>query len=406
MGCKGLKGMQLSTISVKPKQWSPWPYFESDEIAAATAVLASGKVNYWTGQEGRQFEAEFAAYCGTSHAIALTNGTVAIELALKAAGVGPGDEVIVTPRSFMASASSPVIIGARPVFADVDRDSGNLTATTIERVLTPNTKAVILVHLAGWACDMHAIMDLAKERDLLVIEDCAQAHGATYHGRRVGSIGHVNTWSFCQDKIMTTCGEGGMITTNDPELADFCWSYKDHGKSYDAVYHREHQPGYRWLHEDFGTNWRMIEVQAAMGRIALEKLNKWSDQRQQHAGIYQEAFRGVDGLRVPIVPSTMRHAYYRFYGYIQPDSLKSGWSRDRIMQEINAQGVPCFVGSCSELYREKAFVDAGLAPSNPLPVAKELGETSLSWLLHPTLSEEEVRQMAEVSRSVIVGATR
>ena len=255
--------------------FAPWPHFAPDEIEAAAKVLQSGKVNYWTGQEGRLFEREFADYVGTKHAIALHNGTVALELALYAMGVGEGDEVITTPRTFIASASAAVMRGARPVFADVDPESGLITAETIERAITPRTKAIIVVHLAGWPADMDAIMALARKHNLWVIEDCAQAHGARYKGRSVGSIGHAGAWSFCQDKILTTGGEGGMLTLNDDELWSKAWSFKDHGKSYDAVYNRQHPPGFRWLHEDFGTNWRMLEVQSAIGRVILRKLDGW-----------------------------------------------------------------------------------------------------------------------------------
>ena len=198
--------------------FSPWPSFTVEEADAARAVLLSNKVNYWTGTECRNFETEFAAWCGTAHAVALANGTLALDVALKALGIGPGDEVVVTPRTFMASISCVVTAGATPVFADVDPDSGNLTAATIAAVLTPRTRAVIVVHLAGWPCDMDPIMALADQHGLKVIEDCAQAHGARYKGRSVGCMGHVGAWSFCQDKIMTTGGEGGMVTTNDAEI--------------------------------------------------------------------------------------------------------------------------------------------------------------------------------------------
>ncbi|NLC10461.1 MAG: DegT/DnrJ/EryC1/StrS aminotransferase family protein, partial [Gammaproteobacteria bacterium] len=231
--------------------FSPWPSFSEEEANAVRDVVLSNKVNYWTGQEGREFEQEFAAWSGTQHAIALMNGTVALDVALQALGVGKGDEVIVTSRTFLASVSSIVNAGAVPVFAEVDVDSQNITAATIAAVLTPRTRAIICVHLAGWPCDMDPIMQLAEQHNLFVIEDCAQAHGATYKGKPVGSIGHVGAWSFCQDKIMTTGGEGGMVTTNDTDLWKTMWALKDHGKSWDAVYEREHAPGFRWLHESF-----------------------------------------------------------------------------------------------------------------------------------------------------------
>lgn len=369
-------------------------------------VILSNRVNYWTGQEGRKFETEFAAWAGTSHAIALANGTVALDLALAGLGIGEGDEVVVTPRTFLASISCVVNAGATPVFADIDPDTQCMTAESIQAVLTPRTRAVICVHLAGWPCDMDPIMALARQHDLYVIEDCAQAHGARYRGRQVGSIGHVGAWSFCQDKIMTTGGEGGMVTTNDPELWKRMWAYKDHGKSWDAVYEREHPPGYRWLHESFGTNWRMIEVQAAIGRIQLRRMAEWHEARVRRANRIWETARGLPGLRVPTVPDDIQHAAYKCYVFLQPEALAPGWSRERIMQAIQDKGVPVYTGSCSEVYLEKAFDGTGWRPAQRLPVAQDLGETSLMFLVHPTLTDAEIDQTCEALVSVLRDATR
>lgn len=387
-------------------QWPGWPVFAEDERAAADAVLASGRVNYWTGDEGKLFEREYGEYLCVPHAIALANGTLALELALRCWGIGPGDEVVVTPRSFMASVSCVVLQGATPVFADVDRDSGNLTAESIERVLTARTRAVIPVHLAGWPCDMAPIMDLARSRGLRVLEDCAQSHGARYLGAPVGSIGDAGAFSFCQDKIITTAGEGGLLATRDEALWRRAWAFKDHGKDWDAVYKRQHAPGFRWLHESFGTNWRLTESQAAIGRLQLRKLPAWREARARNAATYIEAFSGLTGLRVPLPPGEMDHAWYKFYAYVQPEALKAGWSRDRLMAEITARGAPCFSGSCSEIYLEKAFDGTGLRPGERLPVARELGETSLMFLVHPTLTAEQAARMARVAADVVRGASR
>ncbi len=380
--------------------FSPWPYFAPDEIEAAMEVLRSGKVNYWTGDEGRQFEQEFAASVGCKYAIAVANGTVALEVCLKALGIGPGDEVITTSRTFIASASCVVTVGARPVIVDVDRDSQNLTPETISARITPRTKAIIAVHLAGWPCEMDEILQVAREHGLKVVEDCAQAQGARYKDRPIGSLGDTAAFSFCQDKIMTTGGEGGMVTTNDPGLWDRAWSYKDHGKSYDAVYNREHPVGFRWLHESFGTNGRMTEMQAAIGRIALRKVPSWVETRRRYAAMLNEKLSQVRGLRLVIPPEHVHHAYYKYYAFVCPEELKEGWNRDRIMQAICAQGVPCFVGSCSEIYREKAFqVERRKQPR--LPVARELGETSLMFLVHPTLTEAHIERTGHVIEEVM-----
>jgi hypothetical protein len=382
-------------------QFSPWPVFEADEREAAMRPLFSGKVNYWTGQEGREFEKEYAAYTGRSTGIALANGSLAIELALYALGIGQGDEVVTTARTFIASASSAVMRGAVPVIADVDPVSQNITAETIRAQLTPRTKAVICVHLAGWPCDMDAIMKLAEEKGLYVIEDCAQAHGARYKGRPVGSFGHMAAFSFCQDKIMTTGGEGGMLVMDDEALWKKAWAFKDHGKSWDAVYVRKHAPGFRWLHESFGTNWRMTEIQAAIGRVQLRKLDAWVARRRGHAERLTACFQQIPALRVTLPGEDIFHSYYKYYVFVRPEMLRDGWSRDRIMNEIVKQGVPCYSGSCSEIYREKAFTDAGYGPENRLPVAQELGETSLMFLVHPTLTDEEIGKTCAVVEEVM-----
>ncbi|ACK53889.1 DegT/DnrJ/EryC1/StrS family aminotransferase [Thauera aminoaromatica] len=399
--------------------FSPWPSFTTEEADAVRDVLLSNKVNYWTGTECRAFEKEYAAWAGTRYAVALANGTLALDVALHALGIGPGDEVVVTPRTFIASVSCVVNAGATPVFADVDPDSGNLSAETIARVLTPRTRAVICVHLAGWPCDMDPIMALAEQHGLKVIEDCAQAHGARYKGRSVGSIGHVGAWSFCQDKIMTTGGEGGMVTTNDEALWRDMWSFKDHGKSYAAVYEREHPPGFRWLHEGFGTNWRMLEMQAAVGRIQLRRMAAWTAAREAHAEAILAVCRRHAVLRVPefrcnaakcdpgcAARSGCVHAQYKCYAYVNPERLAEGWSRDRIAAEINARGVPCYQGSCSEVYLERAFDDTGWRPAERLPVARALGETSLMWLVHPTLTAAEIDQTCKVVDEVLGLAAR
>jgi dTDP-4-amino-4,6-dideoxygalactose transaminase len=382
-----------------------WPFFGQEEIEAAGAVLASGRVNYWTGEEGRQFESEYSAFVGTRHAVALANGTVALELALHALGVAPGDEVIVPSRTFIATASCAVMRGAIPVVADVDPVSGNLTAETIAPHLSPRTKAIIAVHLAGWPCDMDPIMEVARARDLRVIEDCAQAHGATYKGRAVGSLGNVGTFSFCQDKILSTGGEGGMFTTNDERAWKTAWSFKDHGKSFDAVYHRKHPIGFRWLHESFGTNWRITEMQSAIGRVLLRRLPDSVQIRRRNAAILDREFSKLPVLRVLKPGSDFENSYYKYYAYLRPELLRNGWNRDRIMAAVEAEGVPCSSGGCYEIYREKAF-PAAMRPPKRLPNAAQLGETSLMFQVHPTLTIDDMNAMASAVKKVMTVASR
>jgi dTDP-4-amino-4,6-dideoxygalactose transaminase len=390
--------------------FSPWPCFTSEEADAVASVLRSNRVNYWTGGEAKAFEREFADWTGTRHAVALMNGTVALDAALNALGIGLGDEVVVTPRTFIASASCVVNSGATPVFADVERDGGNISAETILPVLTPRTRAIIVVHLGGYPADMGPIMELAASRGIKVIEDCAQAHGACYRGRRIGSIGDIGAWSFCQDKILTTGGEGGMVTTDDTVLFERIWALKDHGKSREAVHEREHPPGFRWLHESFGTNWRMLEMQAVLGRIQLRRMEGWTAARNANARRVRAALEPLSSptgpVRLPpfVTSRGDTHAYYRYYCYVRPGNLAEGWDRDRIVAEINAADVPCLQGSCSEVYLEKAFEDAGLRPARRLPVAMELGETSLAFLVHPTLTKDEVDKTAETAAAVLRSA--
>ncbi len=380
--------------------FEPWPSFTTEEADAVKNVLLSNKVNYWTGQECRIFEKEFAEFSDTKYAVALANGTVALDVALKALDIGAGDDVIVTSRTFLASASSIVTAGANPVFADVELDSQNISRRTIEAVLTPNTKAIICVHLAGWMCDMDPIMQLATERGIYVIEDCAQAHGAKYKGKAAGSIGHIAAWSFCQDKIMTTGGEGGMVTTNDETLWKKMWSYKDHGKSYDSIYNKQHPPGFRWLHDSFGTNWRMMEMQAVIGRIQLTRMAEWTKKRTENAEKILEAFDGSPFFSVHTPSVDYVHAYYKCYVQVNLEALPDGWSRDRIMQEINSQEVPCFSGSCSEVYLEHAFDGTPWRPEKRLENAQKLGETSLMFLVHPTLSQESIEKTIRAINTV------
>ena len=392
-------------------QFSPWPSFTQEEADAVSQVLLSNKVNYWTGTECREFEKEFAAWAGTDYAVALANGTLALDVALQAMGIGEGDEVIVTPRSFIASVSTVVNAGAMPVFADVDNNTGNISATTIAPKITDKTKAIICVHLAGWPCDMDEIMALAKQHNLWVIEDCAQAHGAKYKGKPVGSIGHVGAWSFCQDKIMTTGGEGGMVTTNDKALWQKMWEYKDHGKNYDSIYHKQHPPGFRWLHDSFGNNWRMMEMQAVIGRIQLKKMAEWTKIRTQNAKILRDALTQFAGeqqfLRIPdiefhqVMGGDSVHAYYKYYVYVRPENLPENINRDSILNALNEKKIPCFSGSCSEIYLEKAFDNHPSRPNARLTVAKELGETSLMFLIHPTLTTTEMQTIATTTVDVL-----
>lgn len=399
----------------------PWPNYSEEEIDAVSLVLRSGKVNYWTGQITKKFEAAFAEWSGTQHSIAVANGTVALDLCLAGLGIGArnggheGDEVIVTPRSFVASASAVVNAGATPIFVDVGINSQNIEAPSIADALTARTRAVICVHLAGWPCDMDAIKAVCEGRNIRFIEDCAQAHGALYKGRPVGGLGDAAAWSFCQDKIMTTGGEGGMVTCNDEALWKRMWSIKDHGKDYDAVHAPAERAGFRWLHRGFGTNWRLTEMQAAIGLIQLERMVDWSEARRRNAMILHSQLRHFatnngpirflthqcDGCSGTCPAQGCHHAWYRAYLFVRQTQLTEGWSRDSLVAELQNVGVPCMQGSCSEIYREGAFENHRSQPPTSLPIAKQLGEESIAFLVHPTIDEEKMTEIAKTAAGII-----
>jgi len=390
-----------------------WPKFDLDEIAVVCKVLESGKVNYWNGEESRKFEKEFSIYHGAKFGVAVANGSVALELALYALGIGHGDEVVVTPRTFIASVSSIVMRNAHPVFVDVDPCSGNITPDTVRKAVNERTRAILIVHLGGWPCDMLGFRKLADEFGLSIIEDCAQAHGARINGRTVGSFGDAACFSFCTDKIMSTGGEGGMVLFHDELAWRRAWSYKDHGKDWDSVYSKtEHMPGFRWLHASFGTNWRLTEMQSAIGRLQLKKLDHWLDRRRINAQVLINGFSGVSGLRVHVPDEHVKHAYYKFYVYVRPELLKSNWNRDRILQAVQGEGIPCMQGICPEVYLEKAFANnasrwtlSGSDPKERLQVAKALGQTSLMFMVHPTLEKENMLKTVEIVAKVMKEAT-
>jgi dTDP-4-amino-4,6-dideoxygalactose transaminase len=385
--------------------FSPWPDYDKAEKQAALDVLNSNQVNYWTGQQGREFEREFALFAESEYAVAVANGTVALDLCWQALAMAPGSEVIVTSRTFLASVSSIVLAGLVPVFADVELDSQNISAKTIKSLITDKTAAILCVHLAGWPCEMDDMLELAKDHNLYIVEDCAQAHGAKYKGRSVGSIGDIGAWSFCQDKIMTTGGEGGMVTMNNKDLWNKVWSFKDHGKAYSTVYEKQHPPGFRWLHESFGTNWRMTEIQSAIGRHQVRKMPDWRKTRAKYSQQIFDALANFKAIYIPQIPDYIEHAFYKCYVFVNDENLKPDWDRDRVIDEVVKQGVPCFSGSCSEVYLEKAFDDTPYRPDEPLKNAKVLGESSLMFLVHPTLKTAEIDKTCEVVSRVISEAS-
>jgi dTDP-4-amino-4,6-dideoxygalactose transaminase len=390
--------------------FNSWPRYSKAEGDLVKRVLMENEVNYRTGDKGYEFELEFAGWVDSKYAVSVANGTVALDLAMVALDIGPGDDVIVSPRTFIASVSTIITAGAFPVFADVDLDSQNITVETIKKVITKKTKAIICVHHAGWPCEMDAIMSYARKNKLKVIEDCAQAHGAIYRGRSVGSIGDIGAWSFCQDKIMTTGGEGGMVTTNNMKYFKKMWSYRDHGKKFNPgfqkkPFEKKHSSSH-WPHESFGTNWRMTEIQAALGSFQLKKMKTWSHKRQENARQISASCDDICALRVPKVPEYIEHACYKHYVFVQHEKLNKSWTRDRIMGEINKRGVPCFSGGCPEVYREPAFKGTkyALKLGGFLPNARKLGTMGLMFMVHPTLTKKQISKTCKVIKSVMADA--
>jgi dTDP-4-amino-4,6-dideoxygalactose transaminase len=375
-----------------------WPQMSSKMITSVSNVLESGKLNQWNNPAVKDFETKFAKHIDCNYAVAVFNGTVALELCVKTLGLKEGDEVIVTSRTFLASASCIAWYGIKPIFVDVDVNSQNITLETIKTAITPKTKAVILVHLAGWPCEVEEICEYCKSINIYTIEDCAQAHGAKYNGRHVGTWGDINAWSFCQDKIITTGGEGGMVTTNSSDLFKLAWSLKDHGKGYDMVFNTEHPPGFRWLHENIGTNWRMLPMQAVIGMHALDELEGWTSHRTLIANIYNEVFNDIDGARVTLPPAHITHAYYKYYFFINP--LKFKISRDEIIVLIEKACVFAQAGSCGEVYKENALTQ--FAPEIELRVAKQLFETAILLLCDPTISEDVAIENAHKIKNILL----
>jgi len=375
----------------------PWPIFEADEIAAVDAVLRSGRVNYWTGDQCKLFERAWSDYHGGMHSLAMANGSLTLDTALRVLNIGAGDEVIVSPRSYVASAMCAVLAGAKPMFADVEANSGNMTVASMEAVRTSRTKACIPVHIAGWPCDMPAISAWAAQHGIHIIEDCAQAHGAHIDGRSVGTWGVFSSWSFCQDKIMTTGGEGGMLCTPDLRLWKKAWQYSQHGKDYDLSHAKVAEPGFRWLIAHEGTNLRMTEMQAAIGLCQLRKLDDWVDRRARNSAIMQAALRGLHGVRVPSTPAG--HAHYRCMAYAHAAA-----DRPKLLAALVGAGLQANIGSCSEIYREPIFAQHGLAPTNALTVAHALGETSIALMVHHTIDEVTMHRHAGEVRSALESA--
>ncbi len=387
-----------------------WPHYSEDEISAVQEVLKSGAVNYWTGEISKNFEKNFANFSNCKYAISLANGSLALSCAYLAIGIKEGDEIITTPRSFVATASSASLLGGKIVFADVDRDSGNLTTESIERAITKKTKAIVVVHLAGWPADMINISKLAKAYNIALVEDCSQAHGAEINSNEeifpVGQFGDINTWSFCQDKIISTGGEGGMLTTNNKNFFNKIWSFKDHGKCRNKILNNKNSFEYRYIHDNLGSNFRLTEMQSAIGLIQLKKLKKWRRIRSNNAMQILNQLKDINLIKVPCPGKNLVHAWYKLNCFLNNEYLKDNWNREKIIKAIRSFGYPASQGTCSELYLEKCFKGNFHNKDNRLPIAAELGATNLTFLVHPTINKESMKIYASVIKKVLIEASK
>jgi dTDP-4-amino-4,6-dideoxygalactose transaminase len=377
------------------------------QINNVSKILKKNKTNYWTGLEGKNFEREFSNYHNTKYSVAVSNGSIALEIALKALNLKKTDTVLVTPRSFIISASCVLNLGLKPIFADVD-DNGNLSIEGIKEAYNKNVKAIILVHLNGLSCDLDPILKFVKKNKIYLIEDCSQAHGAVYKNKKVGSFGDISTWSFCQDKIISTGGEGGMISTNNKNLWLKIWSLKDHGKNYQRVFDKKHKTGFRWLHDDLGSNYRMTEMQAVIGREQLKSLDQQIKKRNIIANLYLNGLKNFyqnDIIKKPDFKcetcplkqtvkkcNKCKHVFYRLNLFVNQKKI----NQTKLIEKINKNKIECNMGSCPEIYREKIFKKLKLYPKKRLQNAKLLGETSIMFPINPNKEIKKIKQEIKV----------
>ncbi|MBP8132428.1 MAG: DegT/DnrJ/EryC1/StrS family aminotransferase [Candidatus Hydrogenedentes bacterium] len=333
-----------------------WPCLDEKAIRAVRSVLRSGKVNYWTGPKGMEFEKRFAEWQGSKFAISTTNGTSALHTALAGLGIGPGDEVIVPSYTFIASSFSILQAGAIPRFADVNRDDHCLSVESAAKLINERTKAIMPVHLYGNVADMDPILALAKQHNLYVVEDNAEAFGGEYKGRKTGAIGDAGACSFCQNKTFTTGGEGGMVTTDNEEVAWRCRSFRDHGYNVrDRLRLLEMEQKLSYIHDMLGWNYRMTEMQSAIGLTELDRMDSWNmPRRRRNAQILLDALRDVPQvLHLPIDTPERRNGWYVFPITLDIDNMSC--NMEQFLQALGAEGAPCWKVFWPQCHTERAF---------------------------------------------------
>lgn len=377
-----------------------WPFYSNKIANSVKNTIKSGKVNYWTGNLCSKFEKNFSKFINIKYSCSISNASVGLEMALNALDIKKNDEVIVPSRTYITSASAILRVNAKPIFADIEKNSLNIDINSIKKNINRNTKAIICVHLAGYPCDMKNILKIAKKNNLKVIEDCSQAHGAMIKNRSVGSFGDISVWSFCNDKIISTGGEGGMIACNNKTIYKKIWSIKDCGRSYDKIRKKTTKVGYRWLYDSIGTNFRMTEMQAAIGIIQLKELKSYLIKRNKNAKILYNALKNINFIEFQNVDKKLYHAYYRFSILINNTKIKKNHSRDTILKQLINNKIPATVGVCPELYKEKVFHKFRKKHFDRY-YAKEVGKNIICFSVDPSISEQNMQSISHKIKRIM-----
>ncbi len=376
-----------------------WPNFDKNLISKVNSIISSGKINYTEGSYGIKFEKEFSKFVGNKYSVAICNGTAALEVAIKSLRLPKNSEILVPARSFFSSASCIVNTGYVPVFVDVDLSTQNISIDDIKKKITKKTKAIICVHLAGLPCDMYGIKKIINKKKISIIEDCSQAHGASIDNKQVGSFGDISTWSFCNDKIISTLGEGGMISTNKKKLYLFCkriinhgTNLKDNKKTEKFIYNKDY----------FGTNLRITEIQSCAGLEQLKKLKKIQKKRENISKSYHKILSRYKSYFNCYYPSKkIKSAWYRLYFFLRTDLKKYQKLRFKIIQDLRKNNLKCFTGSCPEIYLEKAFKKLNNSKIIRLKNCKTLGETSIALEINHTLKYSQHKKKILILKQVI-----
>ncbi len=355
------------------------PLLGAEEFKAVKRVMESGILAH--GPEVEAFEKEFAEYIGVKHAVAVANGTAALDIALKAIGVGPGDEVITTPFTFIATSNAVLFQGAKPVFADIDPETYNLDPDNVLEKITSKTKAIIVVHLYGHPAEMKAFKEIAEDHSLYLVEDSAQAHGAEYNGVKAGSMGDVGAFSFYPTKNMTT-GEGGMITTNNDEIARKARLLRNHGQSE------------KYLHVILGYNLRMTSIAAAIGRVQLKKLDEFNEKRRRNAVELTREIKTIKGLKPPVEKSYAKHVYHQYVVWVGEEYPLT---RDELRKHLLEKGIGTAVHYPRPIFQQPLYKKLGY-PQNICPNSIEASKHVLSIPVHPALSSEDIKYILEALR--------